>query len=433
MIGISADFDPVHNGHVKLIQKAREMADKKHQEVVIYLNKGYSANHGPFFASFEARSKMALEAGADRIIPIEGLHHRLTMAYTVPIRIAMMIQDGVTDYVDAADVSPSKIKKHASYFVKKGIFSGIPRNLPNRNVIRWFAVNEFLYKHFKHNMTFHFIPEYKFRGEKVSGRKIRQKIIENNLKIPESVAKLLPETTISILDSEINEGNIPGKRNVNLLLKRLNTCSRYRLLNFAYLNADAVHRIIQGRWYTDENQIWASFRRAGYGPVLTRLALSSVEKEVNRREVYDLIKNYEKQDIIPPDQKVSSIIERAWYVASQVNAGLSSHKAHENFVGGARTRNKPPYSFDAGLDLRSFELSSLKESMNAHLYVDKHGMLAFEVRTPDRKIKSQLKLSAKLATYLRFLVDSQIIPLKGEIIQKVRGWRIKLKVGNGYR
>ena len=29
MIGISADFDPVHLGHVKLIDKARELADKK--------------------------------------------------------------------------------------------------------------------------------------------------------------------------------------------------------------------------------------------------------------------------------------------------------------------------------------------------------------------------------------------------------------------
>jgi cytidyltransferase-like protein len=429
MIGISADFDPLHLGHVKLIQKAREIADWKQQEVVIYLNKGYSANHAPFFASFEARSNMALEAGADRIIPIEGLHHRLTMAYTVPIRIALMIEDGVTDYVDATDASPSIIKKHASPFVKKGIFSGIPRNLPNRNVIRWYAVNKFLYQHFKRDMIFHFIPEYKFRGEKVSGRKIRQEIIENKLKIPESAAKLLPESTIRILDVEISEGNIPGKRKVDVLLKRLNTCSRHRLLNLAYLNAGAVEKIIQGRWYTDENQIWASFRRAGYGPVLTRLALCSLEGGVTRSEVYDLIKSYEELDIIPPDQKVNNIIERAWYVASQVNTGLSSREAHEKFVEGARTRNTASYSFDAGLNLRSFELSSLKQSMNAHLYVDKRGILAFELRTPDRKIKSQLKLPAKLATYLRFLVDSQIIPLRGQLIKKERGWRIRLKVG----
>ena len=146
MIGISADFDPVHKGHVKLIEKGRDIADKTGDEVVIYLNKGYSANHAPFFANYEARREMALKAGADKVVPIEGLHHRLTLAYTVPIRIAMMIEDGVVDYVDAANVSTKKIQRYASSFAKRGIFSGIPRSLPNRNVIRWFAVNDFLYK-----------------------------------------------------------------------------------------------------------------------------------------------------------------------------------------------------------------------------------------------------------------------------------------------
>ena len=136
MIGISADFDPLHKGHVKLIEKARQIADDKGTQVVIYLNKGYSANHAPFFSSFQARSRMALKAGADKVVPIEGLHHRLTLAYTVPIRIAMMLEDGVVDYVDAADISTAKVVKLSRKFARKGIFSGIPRNLPNRNVIR---------------------------------------------------------------------------------------------------------------------------------------------------------------------------------------------------------------------------------------------------------------------------------------------------------
>ncbi len=209
MIGISADFDPVHKGHASLIGKAREVADEKGDEVVIYLNKGYSANHAPFFVSFEGRSKMALEAGADRIVPIEGLHHRLTMSYTVPIRIAMMIQDGVTDYVDAAEVNPAQIKKYAARFIRRGIFSGIPRNLPNRNVIRWYAVNEFLYQRFNRKMEFHFIPEGKVNGEKISGREIRSEILENNLRIPGSVKRLLPKSTVRILEDEIDKGTVP--------------------------------------------------------------------------------------------------------------------------------------------------------------------------------------------------------------------------------
>ena len=429
MIGISADFDPVHLGHVDLIQKARDVADKKGEEVVIYLNKGYSANHAPFFVSFEARSRMALEAGADRIVPIEGLHHRLTMAYTVPIRIALMIQDGVTDYVDAAEVDPARIKKYAAGFIKRGIFSGIPRSLPNRNVIRWYAVNEFLYQRFKRKMEFHFIPEGKVNGEKISGRQIRREIIENNLQIPGNVVKLLPDSTVQILEEEIQQGNIPGHRNLEVLLKRLNTAPKHQLLNIAHLNAAAVEHIIQGRWYQAENQVWASLRQADYGPVLSRLALSCVEEDVTRREIYELIMDYERQGIIPPDQTMERVIERAWYVASMVDKGLTGSEAHEKFRKGSRTTDKSPYSFDAGLHLRSFELESLKEGMDAHLYVDKRGVLACELKPPGRKVKSPLKLTGKMATYLRLLIDSQVIPLQGELLKQKRGWRIRLKLG----
>ncbi|WP_227717017.1 adenylyltransferase/cytidyltransferase family protein [Methanobacterium paludis] len=427
---MSADFDPVHKGHVKLIDKARQLADKKGDEVVIYLNKGYSANHAPFFANFNARSRMALEAGADRIVPIEGLHHRLTLAYTVPIRIAMMIEDGVVDYVDAADVSTDKIKKYSSSFAKKGIFSGIPRNLPNRNVIRWFAVNEFLYKKYNRKLKFHIIPEYKIHGEKISGRFIRREIIENNMEIPESAAKLLPDSTVQILEEELKKGNIPGERNITVLTKRLNTYSRAKMINIAHMNADAVSALVKGRKYTNEDQIWASLRMAGYGPVLTRLVISAAEEDVTRREVFDLIKKYEKDGIIPPDQKVENVIERAWFVASKSDEGMPSSDAHKMFRKGVRIHEKPLYTFDGGMHLRSFEIPSLEDGMDATLYVDKNDRLCCDVRAKDRKIKSPLKLPAKLVTYLRLLIDSQFIPLSAQLVEKEEGWRIRVFVGD---
>ncbi|MCK9152139.1 nucleotidyltransferase family protein [Methanobacterium alcaliphilum] len=429
MIGISADFDPVHKGHVKLIQKGREIAEETGDEVVVYLNKGYSANHAPFFVPYEARAEMALKAGADRVVSIEGLHHRLTLAYTVPIRIAMMIEDGAVDYVDAAGVNVSvpMLTKKAKQFAEKGIFSGIPRSLPNRNVIRWFAVNEFLYNKYNRKMKFHIIPELSMGG-KISGREIRRAIIENNMEIPSEVEEFLPSSTVKILKREIKKGTIPGYRDLPIIIKRMNTYSRAKLMEIAHLNANAINEIIKGRVYREEDQIWAVFRRAGYGPVLTRLAISAIEQNVTRVEVHNLIKSYEKQGLIPTDQTIDKVIQRAWFVANKTVHGIKSSEAHEEFRKGSTLKSPPDLSFDGGFNIRSFEAEKLESNMDAKIYVDQNGVLSCELRAGE-KIKSPLKLPAKMATYLRLLVDSHFIPIKGTVIKKERGIRIRIEIG----
>ncbi|GAB6055858.1 nucleotidyltransferase family protein [Methanobacterium movens] len=428
MIGISADFDPVHKGHVKLIEKGKEIGKETGDEVVIYLNKGFSANHAPFFVSYEARKEMALKAGADRVVPIEGLHHRLTLAYTVPIRIAMMIEDGVVDYVDAANVSTPTIIKYAKKFAKKEIFSGIPRNLPNRNVIRWFAVNEFLYKKYKKKMKFHIIPELEM-GSKISGREIRRAIVENDMKIPPEVKSLLPHTTTKILEREIKKGNVAPGRNLEAITKRMNTYSRSSLMQIAHLNADAINSIIKGRVYRQEDQIWAAFRRAGYGPVLTRLAISALEEDISKEEVLHLIRSYEKKGIVPPDQTIEKVIERSWFVAKKSEEGFKSSEAHQKFMNGEKIKDSSPLAFDAGLSVRSFEVDYLKDDLPANIYVDQNGLLACELRAEGKKIKSPLKLPGVMVTYLRLLLDSQFIPVSARVIKKARGIRIRIYVG----
>jgi len=302
---------------------------------------------------------MALEAGADKIVPIEGLHHRLTLAYTVPLRIAMMIEDGVVDYVDAADISTPRVEKLSAEYARKGIFSGIPRNLPNRNVIRWFAVNDFLYKKYHRKMKFHIIPEYKVGGEKISGRIIRQEILKNQLEIPGNIKQLLPSSTVEILEEEFENHHLPAKRDIKTLTQRLNNYSRSKLLNIAHINADAADELVKGRKYRLENQIWASLRKAGYGPVLSRLAISAVEEDVTKQEVFELIKEYENKGIIPPDMTTDKVTERAWFVASKANEGLASSEAHKMFRKGKKIREPPLYSLDAGLHLRTFEVDLL--------------------------------------------------------------------------
>jgi len=437
MIGISADFDPVHLGHVKLIEKGKEIAEETGDKVVIYLNKGFSANHGPFFTSFEARRDMALAAGADKVVAIEGLHHRLTLAYSVPIRIAMMIEDGVVDYVDAANVPMSKILSYAQKFVKQGIFVGIPRNLPNRNVIRWFAVNEFLKKKYNRNMKFHIIPELEFNG-KISGREIRRSILENNMEIPEEVKELLPKTTVKILQREIKKGTPPEVRNWKEIFKRMNTCSRGNLMNIAYLNGNIINEIIKGRVYRDEESIWATFRRAGYGPVLTRLAISTIGEKVTKTEVLNLMKSYEKQGVIPPEQSVKKVIERSFYVATQSEEGEEVKIANEDFRSNPNiTVENLPLSLTGGLYLTKFETKLLNKKFNekkegglkglaTQIYIDKDNKISCEIKVDKKKIKTNLKLPGKEVTYLRYILDSQFIPVTAKLIKTKSGFRTQI-------
>ena len=429
MIAISADFDPVHKGHEELIRKAREIADGKGIEVAIYMNKGYSANHAPFFTPFEARKEMALALGADKVIGIEGLHHRLVLSYSVPIRLAKMHEDGVTDYITAADISLKEVQNYAERFIQEGSFLGMPQDFPNRNVIRWYAINEFLSKKFNRKIDFHLIPEVT-QPKKISGRFIRKDILKNDMKISDEIKELLPKTTIEILEREIEAERVPEKRNMKVLKHKMNTYSRSSLTNIAYLNGKVINKIVEGRFYKDdEESIWASFRRADYGPVMTRLAASCIEEEVTKDEVIKLMRHYESKGVIPQEQNVDKIIERAWYVAEEVDRGVSAKEANEKFRKKQNMEIHPLMTLEAGLNLTKFEAKKVHEGLEAKIFIDKDNQISCEIKEKKIKIKTNLKLPSKEVTYLRYILDSRYIPVSGELIKNKRNdWRVKITI-----
>ena len=423
LIGISADFDPVHKGHEKLIKEARKIADKEDKKVVVYLNKGFSANHAPFFVNFEARREMALALGADDVKSFEGLHHRLVLSYSVPIRLKQMIDDGVTDYITSASIPLDEIKSKAQKFIDEGNFVGMPKSYTNRNEIRWYAINEFLGSKLK----YHVVKE--FNKDKYSGRLIRQSIIDNDMVISKDIKNLLPETTVEILQREIDAGRVPGDRNWDDIYKRMNTYSRGNLEKIAYLNGNTINEIIKRRVYRDPESIWAVFRRSNYGPVMTRLAISSIEMEVTKREVMELMKSYETQNVIPENQHVKRVIERAWYVASEGEKGISAKEANKKFRSENIVVKNLPLTLEAGLNLTKFETKIMKDGLNADLYVDKNGKISVQIKSEGKKIKTKLRLPAKEVTYLRYIMDSHFIPFNGSIKKAKKGFKVKIDIG----
>ena len=422
LIGISADFDLVHKGHEKLINEALKLADSKNKKVVVYLNKGFSANHAPFFTDFKARREMVLALGVDEVRSFEGLHHRLVLSYSVPIRLKQMIDDGVTDYITSASISLDEIKSKAQRFIDEGNFVGMPKNYTNRNEIRWYAINEFLGS----KLDYHVVKE--FNKEKYSGRLIRQSIIDNDMEISKDISKLLPKKTTEILKREIANGNIPGERNWEVIYKRMNTYSRGNLEKIAYLNSNTINEIIKRRVYRNPESIWAVFRRANYGPVMTRLAVSSIEMNVDKREVMELMKSYESQGVIPDNQKVQRVIDRAWYVACEGENGISAKDANAKFRSENIAVDNPPLTIEAGLNLTKFETKIVKEGLNSDLYVDKNGKISVQLKSEGKKIKTNLRLPARDATYLRYIMDSHFIPVSGKIKEDKKGFKVEVNI-----
>lgn len=422
MIAITADFDPVHNGHEKLIEAGKKLADEKSSSLVVYLNKGFSANHAPFFVDYEARKEMALALGADEVRPFENLHHRLILSYSVPIRLSKMIEDGVTDYITAANISIDDIAKKAEKFIDEGKFVGMPQNYPNRNEIRWYAINRFLGS----KLDFHVIREVNDNG-KISGRAIRQAILENGLTIPKEVRKVIPKTTAEILEREMALDKIPGKRDLNKIFNTLNNTSRGNLTKIAYLNGNSINEIIRKRSYRDEQTIWAAFRKADYGPVMTRLATSAVENSVTKREVMDLMKHYESLGVIPEEQSVKRVIDRAFYVASEVEKGKTAREANETFRKES-IKLDSPLTIYAGLNLTKFESKIMKENVNADIYVDKKNKLSCEMKVEGKKIKTNLRLPSRDVTYLRYIIDSNFIPITGTTEKVKNSFKVRFDI-----
>ena len=365
---------------------------------------------------------MALALGADEVKSFEGLHHRLILSYSVPIRLKQMIDDGVTDYITSVSISLDEIKSKAQKFIDEGNFVGMPKNYTNRNEIRWYALNEFLGS----KLDFHVVKELK--KSEYSGRLIRQSIIDNGMTIPSKVYKLIPKTTAEILEREIALGNVPGERDWDGIYKRMNTYSRGNLEKIAYLNGKTINEIIKRRVYRDPESIWAVFRRADYGPVMTRLAISSIEMEVTKKEVMELMKHYESEGVIPENQKVQKVIDRAWYVASMVDEGIPAREANEKF----RSQNinvDAPLTLKAGLNLTKFETKITKEGISTSLYVDKKGRISVQFKSESKKIKTNLRLPAREVTYLRYIMDSHFIPVAGIIRKSKKGFKVEVTIG----
>ena len=161
---------------------------------------------------------------------------------------------------------------------------------------------------------------------------------------------------------------------------------------------------------------------------MTRLAISSIEMEVTKKEVMELMKSYEAEGVIPENQKVQRVIDRAWYVASMGDEGISAREANEKFRNEHVDVNSP-LTLEAGLNLTKFETKIVREGLKTDLYIDKKGKISVQLKSEGKKIKTNLRLPAREVTYLRYIMDSHFIPVTGCIKKAKKGFKVKVTIG----
>lgn len=96
-IGIIAEFNPFHNGHAYLIQKAKEITGADH--VVIIMSGNYVQRGAPAFLNKFLRTKAALLNQADLVIELPVCYSMSSASYFATGAVEMLDQLNIIDYL----------------------------------------------------------------------------------------------------------------------------------------------------------------------------------------------------------------------------------------------------------------------------------------------------------------------------------------------
>lgn len=96
-IGIIAEFNPFHNGHKYLIDKARQELDA--DRVIILTSGNFVQRGGPAFFNKYVRTEMAIQNGVDLVIELPFCYANASASYFAYGAVSILNSIGVVDYL----------------------------------------------------------------------------------------------------------------------------------------------------------------------------------------------------------------------------------------------------------------------------------------------------------------------------------------------
>ncbi len=104
-IGIVAEYNPLHNGHLHHIQQSRELSGS--HDIVIVLSSHFVQRGEPAFLDKWTRSEMALLAGADLVIELPTVYSCHNAGVFANAAIDLLKSTGIVEYVSFGMETPT--------------------------------------------------------------------------------------------------------------------------------------------------------------------------------------------------------------------------------------------------------------------------------------------------------------------------------------
>lgn len=291
------EYSPLHNGHYHCLKTAKEhVPDGLFVAVVPGLFER-SGRGLPYILPREVRAEIAVNVGAD--IVVEGPPMGIMGSGQYSLCLCKMFQALNTDYIPRG-YNPSRefvdILKRISmgHAVVPKPYKIVDTTLHETVFKGKLAEDNYVICSFSKSLNkigFDFKDKFIFvpRIEGVSGTRIREAIVKNNL---DSIKDMVPGETLRILKREIGKNHAPlhNIRNTNEILKNVNNLSYDELLKLNFFTPELTQNIINHR----EEEPFTSISEVlniipyGFSTHYKHRVLSILETKVNN----DIISNY---------------------------------------------------------------------------------------------------------------------------------------------
>jgi predicted nucleotidyltransferase len=299
-VKIIADFteySPLHNGHLHCMEAKKQISDGIFTAIV----PGPFERSGrglPYVMTRKARADAAILVGAD--IVVEGPPMGIMGSGQYSLCLAKMFKSIDADYIPRG-YKPFKEFDKILKRINQG-FAVVPKpykivDLESKEILFDGKLDEDNYvivslsKSLK-KIKFDFKNKFLFikRVEGVSGTKIREAILNSNLKMVED---MLPLESIKILNREINHLRAPlnNIRDSKTILSRVNEDSMEDIERLALIDNKTVNALLLNRPFKNLDEI-QNLITQGFSRHYKQRILSSMEAGIFKDTIHKYIENY---------------------------------------------------------------------------------------------------------------------------------------------